>query len=330
MILRLLSPLVVAGLCMTAACVSVPGPIPEDAYVGSDGLYEVDPGLAYRPTFGGGVFDRAFTDREGAIVVGIVINGPALSLPELDDAVANNLKEGAGDAARILEVKDTSLSGLAARETRVHMIDQGRVYTMINLHTSTEDENIQVVIRGPTSRVHHVDALVDRLSGGGFRFLRDVNPFGAVVPSLADLPVEFGGLPQGWRAAAKGELNASASVELVHPDGLYLIGIIEEAGDVPFAAMRAVMQSNLAKLLSPSKPSADDDGAGPFDEQGRAPDASWSQSGKLREEGVPVTYRVRLLEDSGRFLHLYCWGKSEGDTTRERCSSLIGSAALKP
>jgi hypothetical protein len=316
----------VLALAFSVACASVELPREQTAFVDDSGLFAIDLGPAFRQVPARSVpFDAAFR-ASGGLTVAVLTSRPARSLDEMDARVASRILSRADDG-RIIDVKDAVLGGLPARATHAYSTFEGVPLHTVNLHTATVDETLEIVIWAPAARAHEVRAVVDNLQRRAFRFVRDVLAFDTAVPDLEELPVAFQTLPPGWEPLARGELNPAAAVELSDGDGLFLIGIIEESGQIPFPAMQAIVEERLAQLLSHG---TDTEPNRAFAEEGEAPDMVWSQRGLLSDgEALKVTYRVRLVEESGRFLHLYCWGDGDRRDLTERCDQTLKAARLR-
>lgn len=315
-----------AALGLASACATMAPPADPVAFLDEAGLFAVDPGEGFRRVPAHSVpFDVTF-QAPGGLTLAVLTSEPARSLDEIDALVRHRIVERA-EGGRVTDVRDAMLGGLPARATHAYSTFEGLPLHTVNLHTATVDETIEIVVWAPAARAHEVRAVVRRLEEGAFRFVRDVVAFGGVVPDLEEFPVAFGPLPPGWEPLAQGELNPSAAVELTDGDGLFLIGIIEETDQLPFGAMQAIVEERLAQLLSRG---ADTETHRAFASEGTEPDVVWSQRGLLSaEDAALVTYRVRLVQESGRFLHLYCWGDAERDDLTERCDATLKSARLR-
>src|SRR5690606_8615433 len=102
---------------------------------------------------------------------------------------------------------------LYARRTEIVLHVDGAKLLMLNTHTATEDENVQVIVSGPLVDARALRELGEHIERGGFRFLKRVAALKVAPPYNLDdptLPIRFAAKPDPWVSARRGEVNAHA------------------------------------------------------------------------------------------------------------------------
>ncbi len=269
-------------------------------------------------------------------VVGVIVDQPSQPMERLDEAVRTNALESELPA-EVVRVRDVELGGLYARRTEIVLDVDGNKMLMLNTHTSTEAENLQLIVSGPLRDARALRGVADALEGGGFRFLRRVAERPVVAPyDLADptLPVRFRSKPEKWQSAERGSVNEHAFLELTVPEqDLWFMGIhellegdvaAEAASDPEYLDRYArLMHDEMASVLQAVPPGDLE----PFDAAGEGADRRWSLGGHFIDGQVPITYRFRLVQRGPEVVRLYCWGQPTVDV-KAACDGLFDLISL--
>lgn len=339
--MRRLSLLALSSLALLAtACATTGAPVPEtERRSSSSGLYTLELSRSFEGReVPNDSYDQLFTWPARDWVVGVIVDDPAQPMEALDAVVRENAVNSKLPM-ELVSVRDVELGGLYARRTEMILEVGGGKLLMLNTHTSTEDENIQLIVSGPLVDARGLRELGSRLENGGFRFERRVAGFKAKPPyDLEDptLPVRFSKKPASWQAAQRGSVNAHAFLELMLPErDMWFMGIhevlegelAEEAtSDEAYIDRYAdVMHAEMASALQAVPPGD----LSPFDLAGERTDRRWSLGGHFIEGRLPITYRFRLVQRGPELLRLYCWGSPTVDV-RGACDALYDLISFAP
>lgn len=337
--MRRLSTFAVCSLALFAsACATTGTPVPETEPRSSrSGLYTLDLSRSFDDEDApNDAYDSFFTWTARDWVVGIIVDGPAAPMDVLDDAVRQNALNSELPA-EIVRVRDVELGGLHARRTEIVLEVEGSKLLMLNTHTATSDENVQVIVSGPLRDARALRELGEQLERGGFRFKKRVAALKVPPPYDLDdptLPVRFSRKPETWVSAQRGSVNEHAFLELTVPDqDMWFMGIHEvlegeladEAVNDPAYIERyaRVMHDEMASVLQAVPPGDLE----PFDPAGADGDRRWSLGGHYIEGNVPITYRFRLVQRGPELLRLYCWGQPSVDV-KGACDALFDAISL--
>lgn len=327
-----------ALVLLSSACATTGTPAPEtEERASSSGLYVLDLSRSFEDQDApNDAYDAFYTWTARDWVVGVIVDGPAESMEVLDDAVRQNAL-ASELPAEIVRVRDVELGGLYARRTEIVLEVEGSKLLMLNTHTATEDENVQVIVSGPLSDARALRELGERIESGGFRFAKRVVARKVTPPYDLDdptLPIRFSAKPGPWVSARRGTVNEHAFLELTVPDqDMWFMGIHEVLeGELAHEALTdpayvdryaTVMHDEMASVLQAVPPG----NLEPFDRVGEPTDRRWSLGGHFTEGNVPITYRFRLVQRGAEFLRLYCWGQPTVDVTGT-CDALFDLISL--
>src|SRR5690606_8518815 len=118
-------------------------------------------------------YDSFYAWRERDWIVGVIVDRPPETLARLDDAGRMNA-EASDLPTEVIRVRDVELGGLIARRSEMVLQIEGQKLLMLNTHTATESENLQLVVSGPLADARALRELADAFEGGRFRFARGV------------------------------------------------------------------------------------------------------------------------------------------------------------
>lgn len=325
-------------LLLLSACATTGTPAPETAPRSSEtGLYVLDLSRSFEDQDApNDAYDTFYTWTARDWIVGVIVDSPAEGMEVLDDAVRQNAL-ASELPAEIVRVRDVELGGLYARRTEIVLEVDGSKLLMLNTHTATEGENIQVIVSGPLQDARALRDLGEQIEKGGFRFSKRVAALKVAPPYDLDdptMPIRFSAKPESWVSARRGTVNEHAFLELTVPDeDMWFMAIHEVLeGDLAHEAVTdpeyidryaSVMHDEMASVLQAVPPGNLD----PFDPAGEDTDRRWSLGGHFIEGSVPIIYRFRLVQRGPEFLRLYCWGQPSVDV-KGSCDALFDLISL--
>jgi len=335
--------LAVGAVLWVAACASTQGTggpaLPPRVVDGGDGLYSLELSRSLRERKAPNEhYDTFFAFPRRDWIVGVIIDAPAQGLDALDISAAGNAN-ASGFPVELVGVEETALGGLVAHRSEFMLEPEpGEYLLMLNTHTSTAEENVQLIIAGPAKDAELLRVLATEFEDGGFSFAVDVKGLRAVPPyDLADprMPIVFGTPPGEWSPIRPGTLNDSAFLEMFVPGhDLWFMGLSEVltpeqeqevAGDADyFARLCTLTHDEMASGLKAVPPG----NLAPFDHAGGEPDVRWSLGGLFEESSVAVTYRFRVIKNGAEVVRLYCWGQV-GQDVKARCDGLFDNIDLR-
>jgi len=321
-----ISLLALASLVVVTGCVGAP-PVAEGPFVSERAPFVLDVPTSLRPLGGDETFEMVFQDSDGELFVGLVIEEGPRALEDLDALVERNLKKAGYDGARVIDVEKTTLGGFPAHRSIIHVLSGNTSFLMLNTHTSTENESVQLVVWGISSIGHLVRATANSLSLSRFKFRDGTRAFVNTERHTLDeagRPFAFSAPPLGWSPSRKGALHPNATVELEHKSGgFFAFALVEPNGGRPFVDETARLTRDLAPLFE----------GGLVDvspEKGTEPDVSFSVAGMLAKERVHVTYRVRLLRVGDDDVSVFCWGESAAANLATACAQVHDTLRARP
>jgi hypothetical protein len=310
-----------SSLVMVFACVG-PAPTPDGPFISQKAPFAIEIPSSLRALGGDDTFEMVYQDADGQMFVGVVVDAKPLPLEELDALVEKNLKSAGYDGARVLSVEKTSLGGLPAHRSIIHVLSGERSFLMLNTHAATERESVQLIVWGLSSIGHLVRGMADSLAHNRFRFLEGTRAFVSTERhQLEDdaRPFRFATPPTGWTPMRKGALRTGATLELEHKSGGFFAFALSSAhGGLSFLDEKSRLENDLAAMFDVGLGEAATE-----PHQGAEPDVTWVQSGVLANEKVHVTYHVRLLRVDDTDVQVFCWGESASEGLERACSTMI-------
>lgn len=310
-----------ALLITVSGCVGAP-PIADGPFNSERAPFVLDVPTSLRPLGGDETFEMIFQDSDGELFVGLVVDQGPRALEDLDALVERNLKKAGYDGARVIDVEKTTLGGFPAHRSIIHVLSGNTSFLMLNTHTSTENESVQLVVWGISSIGHLVRATANTLSLSRSKFRDGTRAFVNTerhTLDAADRPFAFSSPPLGWSTTRKGALHPNATVELEHKSGgFFAFALVEPNEGRPFDDERQRLTRDLAPLFA--------DGLVDVSlEKGAEPDVSFAVAGVLAKEQVHVTYRVRLLRVGDDDVSVFCWGESAAANLGTACAQVHDS-----
>lgn len=330
--------LVLASVLLVSGCATTGTPAPETSkHASARGLYTLELSRSFEaqkaPNDG---YESFFAWRSRDWIVGVIVDGPPQPLSLLDEAVRKNAVSS-DLPAEVVRVRKATLGGLEASRTEIVLEVEGHKLLMLNTHTSTANENVQLVVSGPLKDARALRDMAEQLEASHFQFASDT----VALPELAphdvndpSLPVRFSAVPKRWVPARRGSVNEHAFLELHVPgDDLWFMAIQEVLeGEVAEEAVTdpeyldryaTAVHEEMASALQPVPPGD----LAPYDPAGSAADRRWSLGGHFIEGKVPITYRFRVMQRGPEILRLYCWGQPTVDVKSE-CDALYDLISL--
>jgi hypothetical protein len=341
--MRALFPLL--ALLLLAACASTEegaggGPaLPPRTVEGTDGLYSMELSHSFRERKAPGEhYDTFFAFPRRDWMVGVIIDAPPQDLESLDISAEGNAR-ASGFPVDLVRVQETALGGLVAHRSEFELEPEPDArLLMLNIHTSTAEQNVQLIIAGPLADAEMLRELAGDLEGGGFAFAAGVEGLKARPPyDLEDpqLPIVFREPLETWAPVRPGTLNEAAFLEMFVPgEDLWFMALREvlspeQAANVSadpeyFDRVCQLTHDEIAGGLKPVPPGDLE----PFHKTGGPGDRRWSLGGLFEESNVAVTYRFRVVQSGPEVVRLYCWGQAGADV-KATCDALFDNIKLK-
>lgn len=282
-------------------------------------------------------YDTFFAFPRRDWIVGVIVDTPPQDLGALDVAAEGNAK-ASGFPVELLGVTETALGGLVAHRSEfVLEPEPDSQLLMMNIHTSTTQTNVQLIIAGPLGDADMLRALAAEIEQGAFAFPEGVEGLKALPPydlEDPDLPIVFAAPPDPWRTVRPGTLNSEAQLEMFVPGDdmwfmlLHEILPPEQAGAASdpeyFDRVCGLTHGEIASGLKAVPPGTLE----PFDMSGGDGDRRWSLGGLFVETNVAVTYRFRVVQSGREVVRLYCWGQATHDV-KATCDALFDQISLR-
>lgn len=143
--------LVAASLfALVAGCATTGELAPErETHSSPSGLYALELSRSFQERADkADQYDGFYAWRARDWIVGVIIDAPPGSMELLDEAVRVNALSS-DLPAEIVRVRDVELGGLYARRTEIVLEVDRQKLLMLNTHTATQGENVQLVVSGP-------------------------------------------------------------------------------------------------------------------------------------------------------------------------------------